>query len=145
LRGRRNTLHQHCLLILKGLWYVLVAPTRLILWLVTRSRNVSKEEEVDDKTGPEIAETAECPEFLQFFTKSKEIGVGLEYIEMSPDETAVIRIVGETTFSKQYRRRIYTDRLGGKYFKLNGQQYHLRRPATAPRTPTQESTRHKKK
>lgn len=96
------------------------------------------EEDDECEIVKDLSETLECPEFMQYFSKSADIGIGLEYVEMCPDETAVLRIVGETTFSKQYRRRIYTDKRGEKFFKLNGEQYYLRQSKVKPVEPTQE-------
>jgi hypothetical protein len=82
-------------------------------------RQAEKEEE-------DLVVEPECPDFLQFFTTDEdgEMGVGVERIEMSPYETAVIRIVGDYSISEPYRLRIFNDQ-SGKYFILNSKRYYL--------------------
>mgnify|MGYP000884851034 CR=1 FL=1 len=144
MKVQGKALRQDCLFILKGLWFLITCPIRLLIWLFStipkRESYVEEVTEEDDECEDvkDLSEALECPEFMQYFTKSDEIGIGLEYIEMCPDETAVLRIVGETTFSKQYRRRIYTDKRGEKFFKLNGEQYYIRQSKAKPVAPTQE-------
>lgn len=146
-------LRRESLTLLRWLWLLVTLPIRLLIKLIQYIQNkrrystdiVYRETvqphygyNTDDDVG-NLQDLLECPEFLQYFHKSDELGVGLEYIEMTPDETAVLRIVGESTFSKQYRRRIYTNKLGKKYFKLNGEHYYLRKKQITPIQPTQDS------
>lgn len=79
----------------------------------------------------------EMPEMSQIFHLGADYCVGVEYVSMCPDETAHIRIIGDTTFSQLYKRRVYTEKTYGKerYFKLNGQKYYLDDKRTKPITP----------
>lgn len=149
MKVQGKALRQDCLFILKGLWFLITCPIRLLIWLFSTipKREPYVEEVIEDdecEDVKDLSEALECPEFMQYFTKSDEIGIGLEYIEMCPDETAVLRIVGETTFSKQYRRRIYTGKRGEKFFKLNGEQYYIRQSKAKPVVPAQGKTRKEK-
>jgi hypothetical protein len=75
----------------------------------------------------------DCPEFIQYFEINADMGIGLESIELCPEETAVFRIVGDTDISKQYRRKIYRDTGGEKYLKLNNTNYYLRNQEFTPK------------
>lgn len=79
------------------------------------------------------------PEMSQIFCLEGGGCIGVEYVSMCPDETAHIRIIGDTTFSQQYKRRVYTERTSGKerYFKLNNIKYYLDEKRTQPIAPAQ--------
>lgn len=79
------------------------------------------------------------PEMSQVFPLESGAAIGVEYVSMCPDETAHIRIIGDTTFSQQYKRRVYRDKTYGqeRYFKLNNTKYYLDDTRTQPIAPTQ--------
>ena len=79
------------------------------------------------------------PEMSQIFPLENGGNIGVEYVSMCPDETAHIRIIGDTTFSQQYKRRVYRDKTYGqeRYFKLNNIKYYLDDARTQPIAPTQ--------
>lgn len=78
----------------------------------------------------------ELPEMCQIFTISDETNIGVQFVSMCPDETAHIRVIGDTTFSQLYKRRVYSDR-EGRYFKLNNVKYYLDDRCTQPVDPEQ--------
>ena len=78
----------------------------------------------------------EIPEMAQIFIIDETTCIGVQYVSMCPDETAHIRVIGDTSFSQLYKRRVYRD--GNKrYFKLNNQKYFLRNSTTQPINPIQ--------
>ena len=81
----------------------------------------------------------EMPEMCQVFNLENGTCIGVEYVSMCPDETAHIRIIGDTTFSQLYKRRVYREKSNReeRYFKLNNQKYYLDNKRTQPIEPTQ--------
>lgn len=78
----------------------------------------------------------QIPEMAQIFFIDDVTCIGVQYVSMCPDETAHIRVIGDTSFSQLYKRRVYTE--GTKrYFKLNNQKYYLRNSTTQPINPIQ--------
>lgn len=93
------------------------------------------EQEIQDELG-KYANLPEMPEMCQLFTVDKNTVIGVQFVSMCPDETAHIRIIGDTTFSQIYKRRVYKEG-EEKYFKLNNEKYYLREDRTQPIQPTQ--------
>jgi hypothetical protein len=116
-----------CSLILDGLWFLLSRPGKLVERCLRPKPETYQEIYTEKEISQEIERIAvdECPEFQQYFPITSEMGIGVECIEFCPDEKVVIRILGEQSFSKQYRRQVYTTK-GDKYFKLNNKIYHLK-------------------
>lgn len=134
------------LFILKILWTIGSAPFILFIWFFRKFFEYREQKMIEhiEKEESEITEamddisSGDIPEFCQFFSVSSEMGIGVEHVEMSPDETAIIRVVGETTFSKRYKRKVYRDKRGQRFFKLNSECYYLRDGSTKPIEPIQE-------
>lgn len=92
------------------------------------------EQEIQDELN-KYADLPEMPEMCQLFYVDENTSIGVQFVSMCPDETAHIRIIGDTTFSQIYKRRVYRE--GGKrYFKLNNQKYYLKE-GIQPIQPTQ--------
>lgn len=83
----------------------------------------------------------EIPEMCQIFQLDKNTSIGVQYVSMCPDETAHIRIIGDTSFSNLYKRKVYREKttLGQRYFKLNNEKYYLDDQRTQPIAPSQTS------
>ena len=96
------------------------------------------EQEIQDELN-KYADLPEMPEMCQLFYVDENTSIGVQFVSMCPDETAHIRIIGDTTFSQIYKRRVYREKghNGERYFKLNNQKYYLKEDRTQPRQPTQ--------
>ena len=96
------------------------------------------EQEIQDELN-KYADLPEMPEMCQLFYVDENTSIGVQFVSMCPDETAHIRIIGDTTFSQIYKRRVYREKgnTGERYFKLNNQKYYLKEDRTQPRQPTQ--------
>lgn len=96
------------------------------------------ESEIQDELN-KYADLPEMPEMCQLFYVDENTCIGVQFVSMCPDETAHIRIIGDTTFSQIYKRRVYREKgyNGERYFKLNNQKYYLREDRTQPIQPTQ--------
>ena len=81
----------------------------------------------------------EIPEMCQIFPLDENTCIGVQFVDMCPDETAHIRVIGDTTFSQIYKRRVYREKTYQKrrYFMLNGERYFLRPDTTQPIDPVQ--------
>lgn len=96
------------------------------------------EQEIQDELN-KYADLPEMPEMCQLFYVDENTCIGVQFVSMCPDETAHIRIIGDTTFSQIYKRRVYREKghNGERYFKLNNQKYYLKEDRTQPVQPTQ--------
>lgn len=96
------------------------------------------ESEIQDELN-KYADLPEMPEMCQLFYVDENTCIGVQFVSMCPDETAHIRIIGDTTFSQIYKRRVYREKghNGERYFKLNNQKYYLKEDRTQPVQPTQ--------
>lgn len=74
------------------------------------------------------------PEMCQIYPIGENTCIGVQFVSMCPDETAHIRIIGDTEFSEIYRRRVYREKhdKNMRYFKLNNQKYYLNNKCTQP-------------
>lgn len=134
-----------------------VLPFKLIAMLIEYIRNKVRDSQlescyyasewIDDEDNEQDIQNElnkyknlpEIPEMCQIFTLGPDTCIGVQYVSMCPDETVHIRIIGDTTFSQLYKRRVYTRNSGEKqrYFKLNNQEYYLDPKRTQPIDPTQ--------
>ena len=96
------------------------------------------EQEIQDELN-KYADLPEIPEMCQLFYVDENTSIGVQFVSMCPDETVHIRIIGDTTFSQIYKRRVYREKghNGERYFKLNNQKYYLKEDRTQPIQPTQ--------
>jgi hypothetical protein len=81
----------------------------------------------------------EIPEMCQIFPLDDNTCIGVQFVDMCPDETAHIRVIGDTTFSQIYKKRVLREKTYGRerYFMLNGEKYYLRPETTQPIEPVQ--------
>lgn len=134
-----------------------VLPFKLIRWCFRKIRDrkyyvdfsdyPDEDEWIDDEDNEQqiqdeisnYANLTPMPEMSQLFPLEGGGCIGVEYVSMCPDETAHIRIIGDTTFSQQYKRRVYREKTYGqeRYFKLNNIKYYLDEKRTQPIAPTQ--------
>lgn len=142
---------QGCYYVLRFLWATVKLPFKIILFIfriTKKQRRVNRQKYVpqpyhkheNDPISPDVAHgyndyddldelldllEPECPEFIQYFPITDEIGIGLEDIKWCPDETAIIRVCLEDEITKPYKKKIYSDNMG-RYFKVNNCKYYLR-------------------
>lgn len=74
------------------------------------------------------------PEMCQIYDLGPDLCVGVQFVSRCPDETAHIRIIGDTEFSEIYKRKVYTEKYDKslRYFKLNDKKYYLDNRRTQP-------------
>ena len=156
MKGTENPMRAVCLLFLK---LIFVLPFRLISKIICcirdRRYNVDltsypdEDEWIDDADNErdiqdelnKYENLPEIPEMCQIFHLDKNTSIGVQYVSMCPDETAHIRIIGDTSFSNLYKRKVYREKttLGQRYFKLNNEKYYLDDQRTQPIAPSQTS------
>lgn len=157
MRHRRTLTNEVCIVLLKIIW---VYPFKLIWWLLKKIFSIFKrrnyyddfddyeyqyddewekdednEQEIDSEIN-KYANLPEIPEMAQIFIIDDTTSIGVQFVSMCPDETAHIRVIGETSFSQLYKRRVYRDGYR-RYFKLNNEKYYLRNSTTQPINPIQ--------
>lgn len=132
---------------------IFVWPVKLVAWIIckleSRRYNVDFDDYADDEwtddsdNDEQIQDELtkydnlpEMPDMRQTF-KRGDVCIGVEFVSMCPDETAHIRIIGDTTFSQLYKRRVYRDIDNARYFKLNNEKFCLDDRRTQPIDPTQ--------
>ena len=100
--------------------------------------DADNEQEIQDELN-KYADLPEMPEMCQLFYVDENTCIGVQFVSMCPDETAHIRIIGDTTFSQIYKRRVYREKNYDeqRYFKLNNQKYYLDERRTQPIQPAQ--------
>lgn len=99
--------------------------------IYAKAEAVAYEEEIPTQEElPQLIAPDDCPEFVEIFDLDKDTVVGVEYIMRCPDETAFIRLLGDTSFSKQYKRKVYTDKNKQKYIKVDNQKLYFKKAKT---------------
>ena len=100
--------------------------------------DADNEQDIQDELN-KYADLPEMPEMCQLFYVDENTSIGVQFVSMCPDETAHIRVIGDTAFSQIYKRRVYREKNynGDRYFKLNGEKYYLKEDRTQPIQPTQ--------
>ena len=123
-----------CLWILTFIVRAVCLPFRLLFRAVSclidaiGERSEVEKEDVDEGTEEEVEE---LPDFCQLIELDEDTSIIVEYIQFCPDETAFIRIVGEDSFTKQYKRKVSRDKVG-RYFNLSGTRHYLNDDKTSP-------------
>lgn len=132
-----------------------VWPVQFIVWIIRKIRDrrydvdfddyPDDDEWIDDNDNEQQIQDEltkydnlpEIPDMCQVF-RYGDVCIGVEFVSMCPDETAHIRVIGDTTFSQLYKRRVYREkRSDARYFKLNNEKYYLDDSRTQPIDPTQ--------
>lgn len=95
-----------------------------------------KGEEEEDTDAVEQNEVEyDCVEelpFCQLFDLDSETCIMVDHVEMCPDETVFIRVVNEESYTPLYKRKVRRNRVGDRFFQLNGQNYYLDDKKTQP-------------
>lgn len=80
----------------------------------------------------------EIPEELQFcqiFELTEDEDLHIIKVEYCPDETAFVRIVGEYSYTKPYKRKVQRDKRGERFILFNNERFYLDPNKTQPRMP----------
>ena len=125
-----------CYIILKLMWKIISAPFRLLFRYIRQlysthagliEYEVENSEVIESEYKPQGGEVLGgevCPEFQEIINITNEVVLGIEKIIRTPDETALIRILTDDAFTKQYKRKVYSKR-GKKFIKVDGEKYFL--------------------
>ena len=70
--------------------------------------------------------------FCQLFTLGEDMCLFIHHVEMCPDETAFIRVVGEESYTPLYKRKVRRTKGGDRYIVFNGTNYYLDDKKTQP-------------
>ena len=156
MKGKEETLMKNamrtvCLFILKVAFvFPILLIVKLIRLIKERRYNVDftgypdEDDWIDDEDNErelneelnQYTDLPEIPEMCQIFPVNETTVIGVQFISMCPDETAHIRIIGNTTFSQIYKRRVYNEGRR-KYFKLNNEKYYLKEDSIQTVQPAQ--------
>lgn len=68
----------------------------------------------------------------QLIPLNKDTSIIVDHVELCPEETAFIRIISDDAFSAIYKRRVYRNKLGDRYFKYNNKCIYLDDEKTKP-------------
>lgn len=124
--------------IIKLLIKVILLIPKSIIFIINKIRDTRFQKFIEPrKIKPEVTEpntkTAnikedECPEFREIFEAGDGIIIGVEYITRTPDETAVIRVLSDKSFSKQFKKKVYTEKNASKskYIKVDGKKLYIK-------------------
>lgn len=111
-------------------------------WLWRRSKkheennDNSKDQDVTDVTIERHDEQEEIVEelpFCQIFRLNQEEDLHIIRVEYCPDETAFIRVVGEYSYTKPYKRKVRRDKQGERFILFNNERFYLDPNKTKPK------------
>ncbi len=60
--------------------------------------------------------------FIQLWKLNDRESLALKEIIRTPDETAIVYVIGEESYTKDYRRKVYE----GSYIKVDGKKFYLK-------------------
>lgn len=93
-----------------------------------------KEQDNENEYIEEEEITEELP-FCQIFNLQDDEDLHIIKVEYCPEETAFIRIVGQDSYTKPYKRKVLRDKAGNRFIKLNERKFYLDPKKTQPRMP----------
>ena len=97
----------------------------------TSTETSEEQEDTSEVQEPEYDCIEELP-FCQLFNLDKDTCILVDHIEMCPDETAFIRVVNEEAYTPLYKRKVKRNRVGDRFFVLDGKSYYLDDTKTQP-------------
>lgn len=125
-------------IILSPLIGIFILTRGIILGQLERRYVIEEDDEpdwIDDEDNDAVIqeeltaydELEPLPDMQQIFNLDKEKVIGVQFVSFCPDETAHIRIIGDTTFSPLYKRKVYRDKSDKKerYIQINGKRCYL--------------------
>lgn len=151
-RHRNEYTYDTCIAILQLLILPLLLLFRLIRWLYRRNEKLKYEKQLaslsafnDELEEEELAydilniqDSPELPEMCQIFQLGNDTVLGIQYVSFCPDETAHVRVIGDTAFSQIYKKKVMYDKDDDRYIVVSGQRYYLDLLKTQPVDPTQD-------
>ena len=108
-------------------------------WLWCRSKkhdennDSSKDQDVTIDRHDEQEEIVEELPFCQIFRLNQEEDLHIIRVEYCPDETAFIRVVGEYSYTKPYKRKVRRDKQGERFILFNNERFYLDPNKTKPK------------
>ena len=87
---------------------------------LTQVTEYEEDEELEDDEEPE-----EELYFCQIFSLNDDTDLHIIKVEYCPEETAFIRIVGESSYTKPYKRKVRKDEAGNRFIEFNDKKYYL--------------------
>lgn len=108
-------------------------------WIIDKVRGSTDEEDDDEyeyedeeeQKEEEVEDIEELP-FCQLFTISPDMCLLVDHVEMSPDETAFIRVVDDEGYTPLYKRKVRRDKAGNRFIVFNGTNHYLDDKKTQP-------------
>ena len=95
-------------------------PVWLYLWMNGMSKVENEYTSKDDEDWLDIEE--ELP-FIQLWKLNDRESLALREIIRTPDETAVVYVINDEGYTKNFRRRVYE----GSYIKVDGKKFYLKK------------------
>lgn len=89
----------------------------------------------EDEYEDDKRENIEELQFCQIFRLTKDEDLHIIKVEYCPDETAFVRIVGEYSYTKPYKRKVQRDKRGERFILFNNERFYLDPNKTQPRMP----------
>ena len=86
----------------------------------------------DDDTLEDDAENYDELSFCQLFELGDNMCLIIQRVEMCPDETAFIRVLGDESYTPAYKRKVRRTKSDARYIVFNGQNYYLDNSKTQP-------------
>lgn len=84
---------------------------------------------MSDEEYLDIEEEEELP-FIQLWPLNDNESLALKQVIRTPDLTAVVYVIGEDSYTKDFKRRIYE----GSYIKVDGKKFYLKNKNNARAT-----------
>ena len=106
-------------------------------WIIDKVRGSTDEEDDDEYEDEEEQEEEEVEDieelpFCQLFTISPDMCLLVDHVEMSPDETAFIRVVDDEGYTPLYKRKVRRDKAGNRFIVFHGTNHYLDDKKTQP-------------
>lgn len=89
-------------------------------------------EEVEEVRWEEMKDDIEELPFCQLFSIGKDMCLMIDHVELCPDETAFIRVVGDESYTHLYKRKVRRDKSDNRFIVFNGKNYYLDNKKTQP-------------
>ena len=119
-------------------WVLIKLTAMLLASVFRRTSNVDEQEdddiveEVEEVRWEEMEDDIEELPFCQLFKIGKDMCLMIDHVELCPDETAFIRVVGDESYTPLYKRKVRRDKADNRFIVFNGKNYYLDNKKTQP-------------